>query len=126
MSRERGSLTLTIDDATDYFTTCRGAGDRRQSQPVKLCGLDWHMTAARFIDGDDVRRLGVFVHCFSDDDADYNCKATCMIRVRNAIVRNEMIGRLRKEFSHATPDAGCIDFLSIDVSCFSVPHNNGG
>lgn len=45
--RERGFLTLTIDGATEYFSTVQDVGNRRCSTPVKLCGVEWTMEVYR-------------------------------------------------------------------------------
>lgn len=45
--RQRGFLTLTIDDATEYFSADPGAGRRRCSPPVTLCGVKWMLEAFR-------------------------------------------------------------------------------
>ncbi|KAH7698550.1 hypothetical protein AAVH_34355, partial [Aphelenchoides avenae] len=84
-TREQGVLTLTVDNATEYFKTCPRwfTSEMKVSGKISLCGLEWKMQARR----KDFNRAAWLVADIICSDAaensDCKCKAACMLRIRS-------------------------------------------
>ncbi|KAH7710063.1 Protein BATH-36 [Aphelenchoides avenae] len=98
-ARQRGLLTLTINNAREYFRSDPAQGSERKSQPVKLCGLQWHLEAYRKME-DGVPHVGAYVYCSSDDEGSWKCKATCIVCVVNTVA-DDVVKRFCHEFAEA-------------------------
>ncbi|KAH7669886.1 hypothetical protein AAVH_42894, partial [Aphelenchoides avenae] len=104
-TRQRDSLTLTINDAKEYFKTDPEEGNERQSQPITLCGQQWKMESYREVDDDGLPWLGVYVKSSNDKDEKWRCKATCLVRVRNSLTDDKTF-RFCGEFTHDVDNWG--------------------
>ncbi|KAH7703103.1 BTB/POZ domain-containing protein [Aphelenchoides avenae] len=111
--RQRGQLTLTIDNARNYFKSDPGRGNRRTSQPLMLCGLRWHLEAyRRTVNG--VPHIGAYVYCSRDGGQSWRkCKATCVFRVVNTLV-DDVVRRLSEEFVNADDNWGFDGLLRVE------------
>lgn len=112
-THHRGMLTLTIDDAEEYFKTHSDAGNRRLSLPITLCGLGWELEAYREV-SDGIPWLFVYVTSYNDQIATWSCKATCVLRVRSSLPDDKTM-KFCHEFTHKAVEWGCYRFITIEV-----------
>ncbi|KAH7703322.1 hypothetical protein AAVH_29509 [Aphelenchoides avenae] len=82
-SREHDTLTLIIDNATEYFKTARGWSDHKRTGNVTLCGSEWYLMADR-VTKDGVAWLDVGICCDRATNDAYWCKGTFIIRIRSS------------------------------------------
>lgn len=115
MHRERGFLTLTIDNATEIFRSPRYI--TRAGQAVKLRGFSWNLIAFRTkVNG--TPHVGVFVECRDEGKhrrGPWTCRATCVIRIRSS-AQDDAISQMSDEFSNSDFSHGVEDILSVKVS----------
>ncbi|KAH7717327.1 BTB/POZ domain-containing protein [Aphelenchoides avenae] len=111
-ARQRGLLTLTIDNAREYFRSYPAVGNERKSQPVTLCGLRWHLEAYRKTP-EGVPHVGAFVYCSSDGEDSRECKATCIFRIVSTSA-DDVVDRTCKEFVGADDNWGIESLLSVE------------
>lgn len=81
--RENGMLTLTIDNATQYFKTSHGVGGIIRTHAVSICGFEWDMYA-NVMTKDGVAWLLLVIASSSDQVVHSSCKATCVFRIRSS------------------------------------------
>ncbi|KAH7678372.1 BTB/POZ domain-containing protein, partial [Aphelenchoides avenae] len=107
------SVTLTIDNARNYFKSDPGRGNHHTSQPVTLCGLRWHLEAYRkTVNG--VPNVGAYVYCSRDGGHAWKkCKATCIFRVVD-ILADDVVRRLSEEFVNADDNWGFDGLLRVE------------
>ncbi|KAH7694253.1 hypothetical protein AAVH_38705 [Aphelenchoides avenae] len=81
-TREHGTLTLTIDNATEYFNSLPRQGSKKTGN-ITLCGFQWYLMADR-VTKDGVAWLDVDIYCHRATHDAYWCKGTCIIRIRSS------------------------------------------
>lgn len=110
-NRQHGTLTLSMDNATEYFREDRGDENRQHSLPVTLCGLDWQTEARRELH-EGVPYANVYVTCSSDQPT-WKCKATCALRIRST--KEDRTWRFCGDFSETSKTWGSTTFITVEV-----------
>lgn len=115
-NRQHGTLTLTIDNATEYFREDPGVGNRQRSSAVTLCGLEWQTEARREI-FEGVPYANVYVIC-STEQPTWKCKATCAMRISNS--KEDRTWRFCGDFSENSKTWGSMTFITVEVRFFII------
>ncbi|KAH7666415.1 BTB/POZ domain-containing protein, partial [Aphelenchoides avenae] len=116
--RQRGLLSLSINNAREYFRSYPAAGNERKSPTVVLCGLRWHLEAYRKMEN-GVPHVGAYVCCSNDGEDSWKCKATCIFRIVNTVA-DDVIRRKCEKLCNG--NWGCDDLLPVEDL---LKHANG-
>lgn len=115
MPRERVVVSLTIDDAKDYFETDPGKTNRRRSLPVQHSGFTWVLEAYRKTGSEGIPKLAAVLECTSDKKSDdWKCTAVCVFRVHSSKHGRNM-RRLVGGFSDDFDAYWTNNYVSIEV-----------
>lgn len=114
--RERGVLTLTIDDATQCFQSVPAFMTERRSNPIVLCGAKWDLMTKR-----SIYKAAPYLQITAQRSADdrpaspWSFKVAVQIRVCSSTA-DDKVKDFMQELSNDRTVFGFDRFLSIEVS----------